>query len=148
MIMSSTPSSGQTPRSAAGIGSKPIGVSLDPASSHVETENVGNGDPSEDLSKLRRDLAGLKDNFARLVSQAGEEAVKTVRGMSQTVASQVSNAAGGVTDAGSDLASSAKEHAKTFASELEAMARRNPLGTIAGALVIGVVIGMMSRGRG
>jgi ElaB/YqjD/DUF883 family membrane-anchored ribosome-binding protein len=47
----------------------------------------------------------------------------------------------------SDLANSAKEQAKTFASELEGMARRNPLGTIAGALIVGVVIGLMSRGR-
>jgi len=28
------------------------------------------------------------------------------------------------------------------------MARRNPLGTIAGALLVGVIVGMMSRGRG
>jgi ElaB/YqjD/DUF883 family membrane-anchored ribosome-binding protein len=47
----------------------------------------------------------------------------------------------------SDLANSAKEHAQTFASELEGMARRNPLGTIAGALVVGVVLGMMTRRR-
>jgi ElaB/YqjD/DUF883 family membrane-anchored ribosome-binding protein len=92
-------------------------------------------------------MAGLKDTISRFVSQTGGDAAKTVRSMSQTVASQVSSAAGGVADAGSDLASSAKEHAKTFASELEAMARRNPLGTIAGALVVGVIIGMMSRGR-
>jgi hypothetical protein len=68
--------------------------------------------------------------------------------MSQTVASQVGSATSGVTDTGSELASAAKEHAKTFASELEGMARRNPLGTIAGALLVGVIIGMMSRGRG
>ena len=68
--------------------------------------------------------------------------------MSQTVASQVGSTTSGVTDAGSVLASAAKEHAKTLASELEGMARRNPLGTIAGALLVGVIIGMMSRGRG
>jgi hypothetical protein len=28
------------------------------------------------------------------------------------------------------------------------MARRNPLGTIAGTLVVGIIVGMMSRGRG
>ena len=67
--------------------------------------------------------------------------------MGQTVASQVGTVAGGVAGAGSELASSAKEHAKTLASELEAMARRNPLGTIAGALLVGVIIGIMSRGR-
>jgi hypothetical protein len=59
----------------------------------------------------------------------------------------VGDAAGGVAEAGSELASSAREHAKTLASELEGMARRNPLGTIAGALVLGVIIGMMTRGR-
>src|SRR5262245_6996671 len=99
------------------------------------------------MSKLRRDVANLKDTFARLASQAGGEAAKTVRNMSQTVASQVGAAGGGVADAGAELASSAKEHAKTFASELVAMARRNPLGTIAGALLVGVIIGMISRGR-
>jgi hypothetical protein len=52
-----------------------------------------------------------------------------------------------VADAGSALASSAKEHAKTLTSELEGMARRNPLGTIAGALLVGVIIGMISRSR-
>jgi hypothetical protein len=35
----------------------------------------------------------------------------------------------------------------TFASELEAMTKRNPLGTIAGAVVVGVLIGLLARGR-
>ena len=100
------------------------------------------------MSNLRRDVASLKDTDARLASQAGGEVAKTARSMSQTVASQVGSTTSGVTDAGSELASAAKEHAKTFASELEGMARRNPLGTIAGALLVGVIIGMMSRGRG
>ena len=130
--MNANPTSGQAPRST---------------STHVEPEHVAPGDLSEEMSNLRRDVANLKDTFARLASQAGGEAAKTVRNMKQTVASQVGTVAGGVADAGSELASSAKQHAKTFASELEAMARRNPLGTIAGALLIGVIIGMMSRGR-
>jgi len=102
----------------------------------------------ETLSQLSRDVASLKNTFALLASQAGGEAAKTMRNMSDAVASQVGDTASGVADAGSDLATSAKEHAKTFASELEAMARRNPLGTIAGTLVVGVIVGMMSRGRG
>ena len=103
--------------------------------------------PSEELSKLRQDIASLKDALAHFASQAGSEATKTVRNLAHSTASQVSSAASGVADAGSELASSAKEHAKTFASELEAMTRRNPLGTIAGALLVGIVIGMISRGR-
>ena len=105
-----------------------------------ESERIG-------LSELRQDITSLKNTISHFASQAGDEAAKTVRGASQTLASQVGSAASGVADMSSDLATSAKEHAKTFASELEGMARRNPLGTIAGALVVGVVIGLMSRGR-
>jgi ElaB/YqjD/DUF883 family membrane-anchored ribosome-binding protein len=102
---------------------------------------------SETLSQLSRDMASLKSTFANLASQAGGETAKTMRNMSDAVASQVGGAASGAADAGSDLAASAKQHAKTFASELEAMARRNPLGTIAGTLAVGVIVGMMTTRR-
>jgi len=125
--MSSTPSSHQTSTS----------------SGPRESEQADGGS----LSELRQDITSLKNTISRFASQAGDETAKTVRGASQTLASQVGSAASGVADMGSDLATTAKEHAKTFASELEGMARRNPLGTIAGALVVGVVIGLMSRGR-
>src|SRR5262249_51178990 len=110
-------------------------------------ESGGHSLQSEEISKLRQDVSSLKDTIARIASQASSDAVNTVRNLAQSAASQVGSAASGVADTGSELASSAKQHAKTFASELEAMARRNPLGTIAGALLIGVVIGMISRGR-
>ena len=45
------------------------------------------------------------------------------------------------------MAGTATQQVKTFASELETMTRRNPLGTIAGAVVVGVLIGLMTRGR-
>jgi hypothetical protein len=99
------------------------------------------------MGQLSRDVGSLKDNFTRLASQLGDAGTKTIRNVSQTVTSQVGTAATGLMDTGSDLASSARDHAKTFASELESMARRNPLGMIAGALLVGVIIGMMSRGR-
>jgi ElaB/YqjD/DUF883 family membrane-anchored ribosome-binding protein len=102
---------------------------------------------SEDMNRLRADFVSLKDSLARLVSQVGGEAAKSVRNVQQSVASQVGSTASGIADAGSELAASAKTQAKTIVSELEGMARRNPLGTLAGALVIGVIIGMMSRGR-
>ena len=117
-------------------------------SARSDAEEVRRADLGETLSQLSRDMASLKNTFALLASQAGGEAVKTMRNMSDAVASQVGEAAGGVADTSSDLATSARQHVKTFASELEAMARRNPLGTIAGTLVVGVIVGMMSRGRG
>jgi ElaB/YqjD/DUF883 family membrane-anchored ribosome-binding protein len=51
-------------------------------------------------------------------------------------------------DIASSAMSSAQDQAKTFASELEMRARANPLGTIGATLVVGIVIGMLSRGRG
>jgi len=117
-------------------------------SARSDADEVRRDDLGETLSQLSRDMASLKNTFALLASQAGGEAVKTMRNMSDAVASQVGEAAGGVADTSSDLATSARQHVKTFASELEAMARRNPLGTIAGTLVVGVIVGMMSRGRG
>jgi ElaB/YqjD/DUF883 family membrane-anchored ribosome-binding protein len=99
------------------------------------------------LSELRQDMASLKSTISRFASQASDDAAKSVRGAGQSLAAQVGSAASGVADMSTDLATSAKEHAKTFASELEGMAKRNPLGTLAGALVVGIVIGLMSRGR-
>jgi ElaB/YqjD/DUF883 family membrane-anchored ribosome-binding protein len=125
--MSSTPSSHQT--------STPSG----PKESE-QADRIG-------LTELRQDMTSLKNTLSRFASQSGDDAAKTVRGASQSLAAQVGSAASGVADMSSDLATTAKEHAKTFASELEGMARRNPLGTLAGALVVGVVIGLMSRGR-
>jgi ElaB/YqjD/DUF883 family membrane-anchored ribosome-binding protein len=103
---------------------------------------------SDPMSSLRTEVANLKDTITRLVAQAGGSTAATMRSVGQSVASQVGSAASSVADASSDLAGSAKDQAKTFAAELESMTRRNPLGALAGALLVGVVIGMMSRGRG
>jgi ElaB/YqjD/DUF883 family membrane-anchored ribosome-binding protein len=46
-----------------------------------------------------------------------------------------------------EMAEAATQQVKTFASELEAMTRRNPIGTVAGAVVVGVLIGLLARGR-
>ena len=107
-------------------------------SSATSQAHSGTSDTSQDgLAELRREFASLKDYVARFASQATDEVTKSIGG-----------AASSATGAGSDLVSNATEQAKTFAAELEGMARRNPLGTIASAVLVGVVIGMMSRGRG
>src|SRR3974377_1951764 len=128
------------------MNSQPSASSTTPASS--DNDDVRRDGLGETLSQLSRDVASLKNTVALLASQASGEAAKTRRNMSEAVTSQVGDAASGVADTSSDLATSAKQHAKTFASELEAMARRNPLGAIAGPLVVGVIVGMMTRGRG
>lgn len=141
--MNSDHSSGPTSRSSSSLDPELSGTAAK-STKDVGLEHVRH---DEDLSKLRGDVASLTDTVTRLASQMSDQAVKTVRNVSQMVASQVSGTASGAADTGSELASSAKQHVKTFASELEGMARRNPLGTVAGALLVGVIIGMMSRGR-
>jgi ElaB/YqjD/DUF883 family membrane-anchored ribosome-binding protein len=59
----------------------------------------------------------------------------------------MSGAAASLAEKGTDFAAAATEQAKTFASELENMGRRNPLGAIAAALMVGILIGLLGRGR-
>ena len=143
--MTSHPTSDQASR-ATGV-HRPK-TSEAPSESPLAPEIAPPGDMNETVNQLSRDVARLKDTFAQLISQVSDAGTKTVRSFGQTVASQVGSAASGAAGTGSDLVSSAAGQAKSLAAELEDMARRNPLGTIAGALLVGAVIGMMSRGRG
>jgi ElaB/YqjD/DUF883 family membrane-anchored ribosome-binding protein len=98
-----------------------------------------------DLQSLRADLNSLRDTVAKFVAQAGSEAAKSAREVTSNVADQVGGVASDLADRGAGMASAASDQAKSFASELEDMARRNPIGAIAGAVVIGVLIGLMGR---
>jgi ElaB/YqjD/DUF883 family membrane-anchored ribosome-binding protein len=100
-----------------------------------------------DLQSLREDLNNLKDTVAEFVSQAGTDAVKTARGVTSNVASQVGNATSSVAEKGSEIATTASKQAKTFASELETLGRNNPIGAMAAAMMVGVLIGLIGRGR-
>jgi hypothetical protein len=66
--------------------------------------------------------------YRPLVSKSGRDATSNFAGQ----------VGGDLADRGTQLVSSAGDQAKTFASELETMARRNPLGSLAGAVAIGV----------
>jgi uncharacterized protein YjbJ (UPF0337 family) len=83
-------------------------------------------------------LSGKAQNFvgeiADSVSQAGESASKMATDAVSTISAK-----------GSDLADTATQHAKTFASELERMGRNNPLMAIGAAVMVGVVIGLVGR---
>jgi ElaB/YqjD/DUF883 family membrane-anchored ribosome-binding protein len=98
-----------------------------------------------DLTALRADLNGLKDTVAKFISQVSNEAAKSAREVTSSVADQVGSVASDYVGKGAEMTSAANEQAKTIASELESMARRNPLGAIAGAVLIGVLIGWLGR---
>ena len=94
-----------------------------------------------DLKALQSELSDLKDTVAKLASRASDEAAKSAR----EIAGQISTAASDLAEKGADAASVATDQAKTLVTELENIARRNPLGALAGAVVVGVLIGMMGR---
>ena len=98
-----------------------------------------------DLTALRADLNGLKDTVAKFISQVSSEAAKSAREVTSSVADQVGGVATEYVGKGAEMTSAASEQAKTVASEFESMARRNPLGAIAGAMLIGVFIGLLGR---
>ena len=103
---------------------------------------------AEEVSSLRADMAKMHDILSNFVSEAGGQAARTARNVSQSVVSHVGSTASGLASTTTDIASSATDQLKTFATELEDVARRNPLGALAGALAVGIVIGLMIRGRG
>jgi ElaB/YqjD/DUF883 family membrane-anchored ribosome-binding protein len=100
-----------------------------------------------EFQALRDDLNSLKETVAKFVAQASEDATKAARSASANVTAQMSGAAASLAEKGTDFAAAATEQAKTFASELENMGRRNPLGAIAAALMVGILIGLLGRGR-
>jgi ElaB/YqjD/DUF883 family membrane-anchored ribosome-binding protein len=102
---------------------------------------------AEDVSGLRADMTKMHDILSKFVSDAGSQAAQTARHVGQTVASHVGSTATGLASTGADIASSATEQLKKFATDLEGIARKNPLGALVGALGVGIVIGLIVRGR-
>jgi ElaB/YqjD/DUF883 family membrane-anchored ribosome-binding protein len=136
--------------SQAGGGSADRAVGSTPSSyrSAPAAESDTSSSETTDFSKLREEVASLKDIVSKSIAGAGSDAWKTVRDVGETVASQVGNAASGVMEAGASMANAAGAQAKTAASEIESAVRKNPLGAMAGALVAGILIGLVGRGRG
>lgn len=98
-----------------------------------------------DLQSLRADINSLKDTVANFVSQAGNEAAKSARDVTSNVADKVGDVASDLAGKGAEMASAVSDQTKSFASELENMARRNPIGAIASGMVVGVLIGLLGR---
>lgn len=98
-----------------------------------------------DITALRADLNGLKDTVAKFISQVSNEAAKSAREVTTSVTDRVGDVSSHYAGKGAELTSAATEQAKTVATELESMARRNPLGAIGGAVLVGVLIGLLGR---
>lgn len=98
-----------------------------------------------DLQSLQADLNRLKDTVTQFMAEAADQATRSARAMSSNVVDRVGDVAGDIAQKGSAMASTATDQAKSLASELETMARRNPIGALAGAVMVGILVGMLGR---
>jgi ElaB/YqjD/DUF883 family membrane-anchored ribosome-binding protein len=136
----------ESPRGTSSASGSPISDSLARGKDAVgSAANEAINSAGSDLQSLQADLNGLKDTLTKFMSQAAGEAAKSAREVSSHVAGRVGGVASDLADRGADIASTATEQAKTFASELESMARRNPIGAMAGAVLVGILIGALGR---
>jgi ElaB/YqjD/DUF883 family membrane-anchored ribosome-binding protein len=97
------------------------------------------------VQSLRGEIKNIQDMVMRLAAQSGREAVGSARNAAAAAAERVGDVAGDLARSSADAAAAATDRAKSVAGELEGMARRNPMGVIAGAVVIGVLIGVFGR---
>ena len=85
---------------------------------------------ADDVSSLRQDMAKMHDILTRFTSEAGGQAARTVRNVSQTVASQVGSTASGIASTSADMAASATQQFKTFTNELRILPERTRWGRL------------------
>jgi hypothetical protein len=108
-------------------------------------------DWSQESDRDFADQMALSDR-AYLPPRQGEDrapagAARGVRTIGETIIDRVSATSVAAADCASAMVDSAANSARSMARDLEGFARRQPLSALAGALLIGVVLGMFSRRR-
>lgn len=100
-----------------------------------------------DLQTLRTDLNRLKETVSAFMAQATAEATRSAREASSNVVGRIGDVAGDIAQRGSTMAATATDQARSVASEFEDMVRRNPIGAMTGAVMFGILIGILGRRR-
>lgn len=93
----------------------------------------------------REDLNSLKETVMKTISAATHDVVSSARDVTSNLAGRANNAAGELAEKGRDAVSATTDHARNILDEFEGLARRNPIGTLAAAVVVGIMIGMTGR---
>ncbi|GHE47711.1 hypothetical protein GCM10019059_03050 [Camelimonas fluminis] len=104
-------------------------------------------DIADDLRQLREDIARLSETVTAIAASRGSAAASAVGDSVRAMKDNVFATAADACSAGADIAGSARQHAASFAGDVEDTVRRNPLGAILTSLGVGVLIGLMTRSR-
>lgn len=100
--------------------------------------------PLEEASQdFAADLAALRGDVAILTSSLSE----IIRTQTAATANTVFDAADNARQKISDTASKAQDRVAGASTDLEATIERNPLSAVLIAMVAGILIGLLSRGR-
>lgn len=90
---------------------------------------------AEDFHKLSEEVARLRATVAHLTKSVGAE-----------IGSEAKKLGGEAKKLGAEFAHTVEEEASSLVTEFEKIARKNPIAVVAGALCLGLLIGL-SRGR-
>lgn len=105
---------------------------------------MANIKPVDEASQdLTADLAALRDDIAKLSASVSE----FIHTQTASTANSVSNAVGNARQKISETARKAQDQVTSTSSELEASIERNPLSAVLIAMVAGLLVGLLSRGR-
>jgi hypothetical protein len=128
-----------------------------PHRSQAESLNVEQPpypDWAEEMNESARDFADKMAPSDRTYPppRPGDDAAlagsaRTVRAIGETIIERVGATSIAAADCASAMVDSAANSARSMARDLESFARRQPLSALAGALLIGVALGMFSRRR-
>ena len=117
------------------------------AKSEYKSSDGASDSMNEDILSLKADLASLKESIASLTSNAANSTLGMASDAASKVSETVSDAASALAEKSSNMASVATKGAQSLSVEVEDLTRRNPLAALAGAVVLGLLLGMASRGR-
>jgi ElaB/YqjD/DUF883 family membrane-anchored ribosome-binding protein len=102
---------------------------------------------SADMARLQAELASLRLTVASLMAEVKGGAAKTLRAAGDLVSHKVGAVGHAAAEKTSSVTATTAERAHGLISELEIWARRRPLSAIAGAMLAGVIIGMLGHRR-
>jgi ElaB/YqjD/DUF883 family membrane-anchored ribosome-binding protein len=105
---------------------------------------MANIKPVEEATRdFSADLAALRDDIGKLTSSVSEFVRSHTMATTSTVADAVDDARQKI----SDTAGKAQDRVAGTSADLEAIIERNPLAAVLIAMVAGLLVGLLSRGR-
>lgn len=113
----------------------------------LKTSDMGSTSVTDEISSLKSDLQSIKQSLASLTSKASSSAMGMASDATSKMSETVSGVASTIAEKSTDIASAASRGASSLTAEVEDITRRNPLPALAGAVAVGMLVGMAARGR-